>query len=225
MRGRASSRPRWNSSPSAKTWDCRSPIGIARFQSTTTSATISDKQHAGSAQLRRISSHIRSSQSSAVSRSASRPRSPPSSCAHEVAAGRAIIPAQHQSPRARADDHRPQLPREDQRQHRQQRRRVEHRGGSREDALGHQVGRRHRHGPFHRQEHPRHARMDPPQLARAHRHRADLSGARKSGRQGRGTHLGNLTATPSSSRPSKASITSPSTPACCCASSRSPPTA
>ena len=97
-----------------------------------------------------------------------------------------------------------------------------HRGRSRENALGHQVGRRHRHGSLHRQEHPRHARMDPPQLARAHRHRADLSGARESRRQGRGPHLGNLSATPSSSRPSKASITSPSTPACCCASSRSP---
>ena len=101
-------------------------------------------------------------------------------------------PEQHQSSRVRADDHRAQLPREDQRQHRQQRRRVEHRGGSREDALGHQVGRGHRHGPLHRQEHPRHARMDSPQLARAHRHSADLSGARKSGRQSRGPHVGTL---------------------------------
>jgi len=38
-----------------------------------------------------------------------------------------------------------------QRQHRQQRRRVIHRGGGRENALGHQVGRRHRHGLEHRQ--------------------------------------------------------------------------
>ena len=101
-------------------------------------------------------------------------------------------PGQHQSSRTRADDHRAQFPREDQRQYRQQRRRVEHRGGSRENALGHQVGRGHRHGPVHRQEHPRHARMDSAQLARAHRHRADLSGARKSRRQGRRTHLGNF---------------------------------
>ena len=134
-------------------------------------------------------------------------------------------PGQHQPPRVRADDHRAQLPGEDQRQHRQQRRRLQHRGGSREDALGHQVGRGHRHGPLHRQEHPRHARMDSPQLARAHRHRADLSGARKSGRQSRGTHLGTLSATRSSSSASRAWITSPSTPACCCASCRSPRTA
>ena len=37
----------------------------------------------------------------------------------EVARGRAIIPGQHQPPGNRADDHRPQLPGEDQRQHRQ----------------------------------------------------------------------------------------------------------
>ncbi len=73
-------------------------------------------------------------------------------------------PRQHQPPRARADDHRPQFPRQNQRQHRQQRRRQLHRRRSRENALGHQVGRRHRHGPLHRQKHPRHPRMDHPQL-------------------------------------------------------------
>ena len=41
----------------------------------------------------------------------------------------------------------------------------QHRGRGRKNALGHQVGRRHRHGPLHRQEHPRHPRMDPAQLA------------------------------------------------------------
>jgi len=40
------------------------------------------------------------------------------------------------------------------------RRRIIHRGGSRENALGHQMGRRHRHGLKYRQEHPCHARMD-----------------------------------------------------------------
>ena len=84
----------------------------------------------------------------------------------------------------RTDDYRPQLSCEDQCQHRQQRRRFEHRRRSREDALGDQMGRRHRDGSFHRQEHPRHARMDPPQLTSAHRNRANLSGARKSRRQG-----------------------------------------
>jgi phosphomethylpyrimidine synthase len=42
------------------------------------------------------------------------------------------------------------------------------------------------------QEHPQHPRMDPAQLARADRHRADLSGAGESGRRRRGTHLGDL---------------------------------
>ena len=37
----------------------------------------------------------------------------------EVARGRAIIPGEHQSSRKRADDHRPQFPGEDQREHRQ----------------------------------------------------------------------------------------------------------
>ena len=37
----------------------------------------------------------------------------------EVARGRAIIPANRKHPESRADDHRPQLPGEDQRQHRQ----------------------------------------------------------------------------------------------------------
>jgi phosphomethylpyrimidine synthase len=70
---------------------------------------------------------------------------------------------------------------------------------------------------LHRQKHSRHPRMDHPQLARAHRHRADLSGARKSRRPRRRTDLGNLIATPSSNRRSRGSITSPSTPACFCA--------
>ena len=54
---------------------------------------------------------------------ASAPRVPafvtPEFVRDEIARGRAIIPSQHQPRRARADDHRPQLPREDQRQYRQ----------------------------------------------------------------------------------------------------------
>ena len=86
---------------------------------------------------------------------------------------------QRQSPRARADDHRPELPREDQRQHRQLRGLLVDRGGSREAAVGDAVGRRHRDGSVHRQEHPRDPRVDHPQLAGADRHGADLSGARE----------------------------------------------
>ena len=56
----------------------------------------------------------------------------------------------------------------------------------------HPLGRRHRHGPVHRQEYPRDPRMDHPQLAGAHRHRAHLSGAGKGRRQGRGPDLGDL---------------------------------
>jgi phosphomethylpyrimidine synthase len=49
---------------------------------------------------------------------------------------------------------------------------------------GDPVGRRHRDGFVHGQEHPRDARMDRPQLAGADRHRADLPGAGESRRQG-----------------------------------------
>ena len=95
----------------------------------------------------------------------------------EVARGRAIIPVEHQPRRARADDHRPQLPGEDQRQHRQLGGHLLGRGGSGEDGVGDPLGRRHRDGPLHRPQHPQHARMDPAQLAGADRHRADLPGA------------------------------------------------
>ena len=86
-------------------------------------------------------------------------------------------PVQHQPRRARADDHRPQLPGEDQRQYRQLGGVVLGRGGSGEDGVGDPLGRRHRDGPLHRPQHPQHARMDPAQFAGADRHRADLSGA------------------------------------------------
>ena len=66
------------------------------------------------------------------------------------------------------------------------------RGRSRKNDLGHPLGRRHRHGSVDRQAHPRNARVDHPQLAGADRHRADLSGAGKSRRQGRRSDLGNL---------------------------------
>ena len=86
-------------------------------------------------------------------------------------------PVQHQPRRARADDHRPQLPGQDQRQHRQLGRHLLGRGGGREDGVGDPLGRRHRDGPLHRPQHPQHARMDHPQFAGADRHRADLPGA------------------------------------------------
>ena len=110
----------------------------------------------------------------------------------EVARGRAIIPVEHQPSRDRADDHRPEVPGEDQRQHRELRGHLLDRGGGREDDLGDALGRRHGHGPVDRQEHPRDARVDPAQLAGADRHRADLPGAREGRRQGRGADLGDL---------------------------------
>ena len=64
----------------------------------------------------------------------------------EVARGRAIIPGQHQSSGKRADDHRPQLSGQDQRQYRQLGGGVVHRRGSREDDLGDSLGRRHGDG-------------------------------------------------------------------------------
>ena len=176
---------------------------IAGHGRATSFATSSNKQHAGSAQLVAAIALVAERWPRRPRRGFHTIRLPPFPPTHPRRNHARIRPLrsrrrprhhpeQHQSPRIRADDHRAQLPREDQRQHRQQRRRVEHRGGSREDALGHQVGRGHRHGPLHRQEHPRHARMDSPQLPRAHRHSADLSGARKSERQSRGPHLGTL---------------------------------
>ena len=110
----------------------------------------------------------------------------------EVARGRAIIPANINHPETRADDHRPQLPGEDQRQHRQLRGGLVDRRGSREDDLGDPLGRRHGDGPLDRQEHPRDPRVDHPQLAGADRHGADLPGAREGRRQGRGADLGDL---------------------------------
>ena len=101
-------------------------------------------------------------------------------------------PGQHQPPRARADDHRPQLPGEDQRQHRQLRGALVDRRRSREAPVGDAVGRRHGDGPVDRQEHPRDARVDHPELAGADRHRADLPGAREGRRPARGPHLGGL---------------------------------
>ena len=92
---------------------------------------------------------------------------------------------QHQSSGNRADDHRPQFPGEDQRQHRQFRGLLGHPGGGREDDVGDPLGRRHGDGPLHRQAHPRDAGMDHPQFAGADRHGADLPGAGEGRRAGR----------------------------------------
>ena len=81
-------------------------------------------------------------------------------------------PGQHQSSRARADDHRPQFPGEDQRQHRQLRGQLVDRRGSREAALGDPLGLRHGDGSLDRQGHPRDARMDSAEFAGADRHGA-----------------------------------------------------
>ncbi len=110
----------------------------------------------------------------------------------EVARGRAIIPANVNHPGERADDHRPQLPHQDQRQHRQLGGDLGHRRGSGQDDLGDPLGRRHGHGPLDRAEHPRDARVDHPQLAGADRHGADLPGAREGERPGGSAHLGDL---------------------------------
>ena len=86
-------------------------------------------------------------------------------------------PGQPPPPRARADDHRQEVRGEDQRQHRQLGGHVVDRRRGREDGVGDPLGRRHHHGPVHRQEHPRDPRVDPAQLARPGRHGADLPGA------------------------------------------------
>ena len=85
-------------------------------------------------------------------------------------------PRQHQPPRARAHDHRAQLPGEDQHQHRQLGRHLFDRGGGREDGLVGALGRRHPDGPVHGKEHPRDPGVDPAQRPHAHRDRAHLPG-------------------------------------------------
>ena len=99
---------------------------------------------------------------------------------------------ERQPPGDRADDHRQALPGEGQRQHRQLRGHLLHRGGGREDDLGHPLGRRHGHGPVHRPQHPHHPRVDAAQLPGADRHRAALPGAGEGRRPGRGADLGDL---------------------------------
>ena len=101
-------------------------------------------------------------------------------------------PGQHQSSRARADDHRPELPREDQRQHRQLGGQLVDRGRSREAAVGDSLGLRHGDGSLDRQGHPRDARVDSAEFAGADRHRAHLPGARESRRPPRRSHVGDL---------------------------------
>ena len=108
---------------------------------------------------------------------------PSSSGARSRAAARSC-PANINHPESEPMVDRTQLPRQDQRQHRQLRRRLLDRGGGREDDVGDALGRRHGHGPLDRQEHPRDAGVDPAQLPRADRHRPDLPGARE-GRTGR----------------------------------------
>ncbi len=73
---------------------------------------------------------------------------------------------QHQPRRTRADGDRPQLPRQGQRQHRQQRGQLRRRRGSREDGVGDPLGRRHGDGPLDGPQHPQHPLLDPAQLAR-----------------------------------------------------------
>ena len=113
-RGAASSPRRWNSSPSART------------SASTRSATRDLLAAASGRELRRAAS------SSSIT---------PEFVRDEIARGRAIMPEQHQPSRKRADDHRPQLPDQDQRQHRQLRGVVRHRRGSREAGVGDPLGR------------------------------------------------------------------------------------
>ena len=102
---------------------------------------------------------------------------------------------QHQPRRARADDHRPQLPHQDQRQYRQLGGDLVGRGRGREDGVGDPLGRRHGDGPLHRPQHPQHPRMDHPQRAGPDRHRADLPGAGEGRRRSRSSSTGSATRT------------------------------
>ena len=170
-RAAASSRRRWSSSPSARTEARRDAC-----------ARLPEMRHAASIPGQSFGAAIPGDHHARVRarRGRARPRD---------------HPGQHQPPGIRADDHRPQLPGEDQRQHRQLRGVLVDRRGSREDDVGDPLGRRHGDGPLHRQEHPRDARVDHPQLAGADRHGADLPGAGEGRRQGRGPRPGRSSAT------------------------------
>ena len=176
MPARASSPPRWSSSPSVKTWRARSSrdaeLEIADFAEDIDRTSLT-KQHEGSAQesMRHLiaENRRRTAPTAAVNGYSVRapqslhplrfqplpPAHPrgdhPGVCPRRSRGGPRHHPGEYQSSRIRADDHRPKFPREDQCQHRQQRRRLQHRGGSREDALVHKMGRRHRDGSLHRE--------------------------------------------------------------------------
>ena len=110
----------------------------------------------------------------------------------EVARGPRHHPGQHQPPRGGADGDRPQLPRQDQRQYRQFGRDLVGSGGGGETGLGDPLGRRHGDGSLHWSKHPQHPLVDRAQLARAHRHRADLPGAGEGRRRSAEARLGGL---------------------------------
>ena len=110
----------------------------------------------------------------------------------EVARGRAIIPANINHPESEPMIIGRNFLDQDQRQYRQLRRDLERRGGGGEDGVGDPLGRRHRHGPLHRAQHPPDAGMDHPQFAGADRHGADLSGAGEGARRSGQARLGGL---------------------------------
>ena len=76
--------------------------------------------------------------------------SSPSFVRDEIARGRAILPANINHPEFEPMIDRPEVPRQDQREHRQLRRDLLDRGGGREDDLGDALGRGHGHGPLDR---------------------------------------------------------------------------
>ena len=72
---------------------------------------------------------------------------PPSTSATSWPRGRVVLPLNVNHPESEPMAIGRELPGQDQRQHRQQRGRLLHRGGGREDDLGDPLGRRHGHGP------------------------------------------------------------------------------
>ena len=116
-------------------------------------------------------------------------------------------PRQHQPSRAGAHGHRRGLAVQDQRQHRQLRRHLQHRRGTEEAAHLRALRRRHGDGPLHRRRHPRDPRSHPARTrpcpsapcrstrrSRGCRRVEDLTAAdhagsdRGAGRAGRGLH-------------------------------------
>ncbi len=189
---RGSSHRRWNSSPFAKN------MGRERIRS-----EVLRQQHPGESFGARLPDNITAE-----------------FVRDEVAAGRAIIPANINHPESEPMIIGRNFLGESECQYRQLGGDLFHRRRSREAGLVNPLGRRHGNGPLHRPLYPRDPRMDPAQQPGADWYRPDLPCAGEGQRHCREPDPGSLPRYPCWNRPNRASTTSRFTPGCCCATCR-----